>query len=740
MFKRLYNESGSSLMETVVAMGVGAVIVYGFSTLVANNSKQSKLLNKVSDLDQYVRMIQSTMAKSYSCEETFKGKEFPSEGEIQFALLRAARRVRTDQTTTPANNYTSLSRELSNQVGGVNTQSDDVNYTYEGYTLISKNEEIQKLQYKYKVKEIIAYRVNDSVKVSIRFQETTQTVEGQEPKEHVRTFALPVVFNENSVVEMCNGGISAEGMLDELISGIYEYACNGLGAMVEEAGGENNCYFTGFRITESGCASNEKIDGLTNPDHEGAYHSGCSPVLRNEQLNCKIVKSLNDNSDKLECYDVGELVSPAAANVVIDRSSCSLEDENGDIVLVCIPPQVTCYRDKDEDGYIDDSIPSVSRPINCLPGWTEDNSNIDCDDDDASKTSSCPSEGIQFNCVSAAWQNSGSTCSPLSMTCAPPFSAVEGGSLCCIATPTATCAGAGTCWEDKDGDGYGAGPAAACPGTPGWVENNDDCDDNDINKATDCGTEDEEANLCGIAERCHLGGMGRAECFDDGTYNILGGNFGACSIEHAPFATLCNNICAGIVCYEDKDKDGFGIGPATSFKLGYCPDGFSDLNTDCDDEDPSKTLTCSNKCQDVVDGNSFCCTENTLKCCGAAGRGCRNGRGSNILPVQGGFDNNMKLFQRNACFGDNGWDQSYFRCNPNANNGLPDGTLCVHPTSAPDNIYNRPPCSDCQNGYSLNSGIQCTNDHTRFAKCGTSSNIQCNPDGVFCNGGRCADL
>lgn len=212
------------------------------------------------------------------------------------------------------------------------------------------------------------------------------------------------------------------------------------------------------------------------------------------------------------------------------------------------PPTIACYFDGDGDGFGAGAATNTTAAT-CLLGLGVNYvpNNTDCNDAFYDLSNVCAAPGTSFSCTSGSWVNTGSSCTPLSGTCAPPFVAIEGGSLCCNATPTATCNG---------------GP-----------------------------------NLCGVAERCHLGTLARAECYDDGTYNMLGANFGACSTEDPIFEVACPALCAGTSltsCYLDFDGDGFGNPAIVNVVTGStCPAGQVTDNTDCDDNVYSATNTCS---------------------------------------------------------------------------------------------------------------------------------------------------
>ena len=129
------------------------------------------------------------------------------------------------------------------------------------------------------------------------------------------------------------------------------------------------------------------------------------------------------------------------------------------------------------------------------------------------------------------------------------------------ANPSGTC----TFYADNDADGYGDPDASAsgdCDDDPsGYVDNADDCDDDDPAVNPD-GTE-----LCnGVDDDCD--GQADEDATDAGTFHL------------------------------DADGDGYGD-PAGSVTACEAPDGFVDNADDCDDDDPETHPDAPERCDEL---------------------------------------------------------------------------------------------------------------------------------------------
>jgi len=206
---------------------------------------------------------------------------------------------------------------------------------------------------------------------------------------------------------------------------------------------------------------------------------------------------------------------------------------SGALGSVTFSVSVTCYADTDGDGYGDPSAP-FDIVGSCPAGFVSDNT--DCDDTDINvnpgATEIC--NGVDDNCDGNI--DEGVT---------------------------------NTYYQDFDGDGFGdfGAPTEACSQPPGFVLDNTDCDDTDINVNPGA------TEICnGIDDNC------------DG------------------------NIDEGVLTqyYTDADGDGFGDPFAPIQSCSPPPAGFVPDSTDCNDFDfnvnPGAAEVC-NGIDDNCDGN-----------------------------------------------------------------------------------------------------------------------------------------
>ncbi|HBU47162.1 MAG TPA: hypothetical protein DEB46_02515 [Myxococcales bacterium] len=186
-----------------------------------------------------------------------------------------------------------------------------------------------------------------------------------------------------------------------------------------------------------------------------------------------------------------------------------------------------------------------------------------------------------------------------------------------------------TFWPDGDGDGIGSGTGiSACFGPPGYVDQGNDCDDNDSNNFPGnteiCDNRDNDCDFVadnGATTAYYLDGdgdgHGRAISRREGCSPLAGEveRAGDCDDEdaevHENHVEICdgkdNNCVNGtddeplITFYRDQDGDQFGRVEVT---IQACerPAGYAYEANDCDDADASKNPAASERC-DAVDNN-----------------------------------------------------------------------------------------------------------------------------------------
>ena len=176
----------------------------------------------------------------------------------------------------------------------------------------------------------------------------------------------------------------------------------------------------------------------------------------------------------------------------------------------------------------------------------------------------------------------------------------------------------GTLWyRDVDGDGYGnpAVSQVACVAPVGFVDNDDDCNDSNSAVSPD-GTE----TCNGVDDNCsgavdegfpletyyldrdgdgHVGATPYFSCMPLSGYSTMGSD---CddddSLVHPGMTEACNGIddnCDGaidetfpaITYYLDADGDGYGVPEYSMVSSCGEPEGYSTLDTDCDNYDRS---------------------------------------------------------------------------------------------------------------------------------------------------------
>jgi len=221
--------------------------------------------------------------------------------------------------------------------------------------------------------------------------------------------------------------------------------------------------------------------------------------------------------------------------------------------------QTTWYLDDDDDGYGHDSFTEAACDV--PSGYDADSG--DCDDNDADinpdATEIC--DGIDNNCDDAIDDSDTG-----------------------LDTSTQT-----TWYVDDDGDGYGDAidSQQRCNAPSGYVDDSDDCDDNDADISPDA---TEECD--GVDNDCN-------ELIDDDDSGL--------------------DTSTQTTWYLDSDGDGFGSDSSTL----ACdePSGYDDDSDDCDDGDssinPVATEACANGIDEDCDGSySEGCSSNFVNCGG----------------------------------------------------------------------------------------------------------------------------
>ncbi len=254
--------------------------------------------------------------------------------------------------------------------------------------------------------------------------------------------------------------------------------------------------------------------------------------------------------DSTDCNDGDSSVNPGATEV------CNGIDDNcdGNIDEGVI---TTYYTDLDGDGYGDPliSLQACSPPAGFVPDST------DCNDGDSSVNPGAAEvcNGIDDNCDGN----------------------IDEGVL-------------NTYYQDSDGDGFGniAVTTEACSQPSGFVSDNTDCDDTDMNVNPGA------AEVCnGIDDNCDGN-------IDEGVLNTY---------------------------YDDADSDGFG-NPASSVQACTAPPEFVSNNTDCDDTDATIYPGAPEIPNDGIDQN--CDGADSTSCCmGDRGDANNDGANANILDL-----------------------------------------------------------------------------------------------------------
>jgi len=315
-------------------------------------------------------------------------------------------------------------------------------------------------------------------------------------------------------------------------------------------------------------------------------------------------------SDATDCDDADPGVFPGSVEVcngIDDDCDGATDDEDGSLDLGSAS---TCYVDVDEDGYGD---PGESYQACVLPDGCSLNA-LDCDDSDASvhMDASEICDGIDDDCDGLV--------------------DVDDDSL----------ADAVTVYADGDGDGYGHGDGApSCsPGEEGTSTTDGDCDDTDgelhpdaaeicdeIDDDCDGAIDDDDPDLDlstaaawfpdGDGDGYGDPGLGATRCLqpagwvedsadcDDGDEAI-----------HPDATEICDDVdddCDALVdeddddlvgdstIYADLDGDGYGHGEGVT--ACAIREGYSVVDTDCDDGDDAVWPGAAEICDDDVDND-----------------------------------------------------------------------------------------------------------------------------------------
>ncbi len=189
-----------------------------------------------------------------------------------------------------------------------------------------------------------------------------------------------------------------------------------------------------------------------------------------------------------------------------------------------------------------------------------------------------------------------------------------------------------TFWADTDNDGYGAVSDAttACEAPEGFVDNPDDCDDDDSDIYP--GAEeicDEQDNNCdnrvdeGVTNTFFIDldndGFGDVSattegCVVPGGYAEVAGDCDDGNADISPAGIeVCNTIddnCDGTVdeatavdartFYADSDTDGFGDA-ASPLVACFLPSGYAEADTDCDDTSAAVNPAAAEVCNSGID-------------------------------------------------------------------------------------------------------------------------------------------
>ncbi len=214
-----------------------------------------------------------------------------------------------------------------------------------------------------------------------------------------------------------------------------------------------------------------------------------------------------------------------------------------------------------------------------------------------------------------------------------------------------------TYYRDADGDGFGASATTlqACAQPVGYVGASTDCNDGNpaINPAAadlcdgidnncdgvenpSCTCVDGTSRACGAPDG--MGGFLEEGACNSGRQLCVGGVYTSCIGAVFPETETCNGVdddCDGLVddgvtvsCYEDRDGDTYGFGPAQAIcggsgGFGGCPTAYSSRTGDCDDARAATSPAAAEACNGIDDdcsgtrddGPSHQCVQDSLILC-----------------------------------------------------------------------------------------------------------------------------
>ena len=284
---------------------------------------------------------------------------------------------------------------------------------------------------------------------------------------------------------------------------------------------------------------------------------------------CDVDASWVANGD--DCDDTSGAASPAGTEVCddLDNDCDGLFDDDDPDVL----DPSTWYADADSDGYGADTYTLEA----CVAPSGYVDRGGDCDDSDAAfhpdATEEDCTDPADYNCDGSVGYADADgdgyaaceDCDDADATVSPNATEIcDGADNDCDGDTDEDDAWDATTWfEDTDGDGYGVADSThdACEAPSGFVDNDEDCDDDDSS------IHPEAAETCdGVDEDCD--GDTDEDASDADTF------------------------------YVDTDGDGFG---SSAFSLDACdtPSGFVDNTEDCNDGDPSVNPDAAETCDGV---------------------------------------------------------------------------------------------------------------------------------------------